>query len=104
VEEVLSLRFAHAVRLLAAPTRIGGWSLPTFRSPPRVSGANRTLRRRRDGSAVVAVQLRGRPWAAVLSDLVEGVVVANRLSGVVAEQCRQLLWEALSVDEGREAA
>lgn len=104
VEEVLSVRFAHAVRLLAGPTRLGGWVLPTFRSPPRVAGADRTLRRRQDGSAVVAVALRGRPWSDVLSDLVEGVVVGNGLCAKEAERCRRALWLALGAGEGCEAA
>jgi hypothetical protein len=44
--------------------------------------------------------LRGRPWPAVLADLVEGVVAANRLSGPAADQARAALWAAV----GGEAA
>ncbi len=103
MQPVVSLRFAHAVRELNVATRANGLRLPGFRSPPRVAGAQRTVRWREDGSAVVAVQLRGRPWPAVLADLVEGVVVANRLRGLEAERCRRLLWEALG-EEGAMAA
>jgi hypothetical protein len=103
MQPVVSLRFAHAVRQLTAVTRANGLVLPGFRSPPRVAGAQRTVRWRDDGSAVVAVQLRERPWPAVLDDLVEGVVVANRLCGLDAEQCRRLLWDELG-EEGAMAA
>jgi hypothetical protein len=103
MQPVVSLRFAHAVRQLTATTRANDLALPGFRSPPRVAGAQRTLRWRDDGTAVVAVQLRGRPWPAVLADLVEGVVVANRLQGLDAEACRRLLWDGLG-EEGAMAA
>jgi hypothetical protein len=32
---------------------------------------------------------------AVLADMVEGVVVANRLSGAAADQCRTAMWTAV---------
>ena len=37
----------------------------------RLVGVDRTLRRR-GGGAVVSVRLRGRPWPAVLADMIEG--------------------------------
>jgi hypothetical protein len=43
----------------------------------------------------VSVAIRGRPWAAVLADMVEGVVVANRLRSVDADRCRARLWARL---------
>jgi hypothetical protein len=59
------------------------------------------LRRRRDGT-IVAVAVQGRPWAAVLSDLVEGVIVANALDGGAAASARAALWAAVAA--GAEAA
>jgi len=56
------------------------------------------LRRRGDGAVMVAVRVRGRPWSAVISDMVEGVVVANRLSGSEADATRRALWSALESD------
>jgi hypothetical protein len=41
---------------------------------------------------MVAVRVRGRPWVAVLGDLVEGIVVANRLQGGDADRARTALW------------
>ena len=41
----------------------------------------------------VAVALRDRPWPAVVADMVEGVVAANRLTGVRADHVRAGLWQ-----------
>ncbi len=57
----------------------------------------RTLRRHASG-AVVAVQVRGRPWGAVVSDMIEGVVVANRLVSPAADRLRTELWEAIGLE------
>lgn len=101
--EATSLRFASAVRTLARAARPLGVVVPGFRSPPRDAGADRTLRWRQDGSAIVAVRLRERPWSAVLADMIEGVVVANGLQGRQAERCRRTLWEAVEQPD-RQAA
>ncbi len=95
VMEATSVRFAAAARSLGTAARRRGLAVPAFRSPPRLVGVDRSLRRRADGAVVVAVRLRGRPWVAVLADMVEGVVVANRLSGADADQCRGVLWAAV---------
>jgi hypothetical protein len=89
-----TLRFALAVRTLSEAARLQGLEVPTFRTPPRRPGAARTIRRGHRG-AIVAVEVTGRPWSAVLADLVEGVVVANRLAGGPAVRCRTALWAAL---------
>ena len=89
-----SLRFAAAARVLADEARRMGHSAPGFRSPPRIAG-DRSIRRRADGGATVAIRYRGRPWAAVLADMVEGVVVANRLEGARAADVRAAAWRAL---------
>ncbi len=93
-----SLRLAEAVRAIGRGARRLGLEVPGFRAPPRLPGAARTIRRGRRG-AVVAVALVGRPWPAVLADLVEGVVVANRLQGRRAHQVRQALWGQLAAAE-----
>ena len=64
-----------------------------FKSPPRIVGVTRTVRYRPDGQAVVSVLFRGRPWPAVLSDLIDGVLLVNDLSGVAACRARDDLWE-----------
>lgn len=89
--------FAHAARVIGREARRRGLSAPGFRSPPRVVGAQRTLRRHASG-AVVAVQVKGRPWFAVVADMIEGVVVANRLQPPTADRLRTDMWAALGYD------
>jgi hypothetical protein len=94
--EATSLRFASAARALGQCARSQeGITVPGFRSPPRLPGVDRTLRRRDDGAVLVSVRLRGRPWSAVLSDMVEGVVAANRVVGPDADGLRRSLWSSL---------
>jgi hypothetical protein len=99
-----SVRFAAAARRLGAVCSARGLEAPAFRSPPRAPGADRTIRRRPDGGAVVAVRLRGRPFTAVVADMVEGTLLANSVSGPEAETHRAaLLAAALDEDESRAA-
>ena len=93
---VTSLEFSHTARSVADAARRAGWQVPSFRSPPRLAGARRTMRRRADGSLVVAVRIFDRPWPAVVADLVEGVVVANDLAGAEAQRCRDVLWAVVT--------
>ncbi|MFV0308579.1 MAG: hypothetical protein ACK5OX_12640 [Desertimonas sp.] len=95
MEEPSSARtaeFAHAARTLTSEARRRGLVGPSFRCPPRVVGVERTLRRR-PGGAVVAVRVKGRPWPAVLGDMIEGVVVANGLAAPLATRLRTELWD-----------
>lgn len=85
--------FAAAARTLAREARRRGLVGPSFRCPPRLVGVDRTIRRRRDGS-IVSVRMRGRPWPAVLADMIEGVVVANALVPPQSDRLRTELWEA----------
>lgn len=89
-----SLRFAHAVRTLSESARLQGLDVPIFRTPPRRTGAVRTIRRNRRG-ATVAVLVADRPWTAVLADMIDGIVVVNDLHGARAIRCRTALWSAL---------
>ena len=93
--EATSLRFAAAARTLGLVARRQGLVAPGFRSPPRLDGVERTLRRRRDGNATVSVRLKGRPWVAVLADMIDGVLAANRLEGAEATRLRTTLWTAV---------
>ena len=92
--EATSLRFAHAARTIADVARAHGLDAPSFRSPPGIDGVQRSLRRR-GGAATVAVRLRHRPWVAVLADMIDGVVAANRLAGAAADDVRTALWQAV---------
>jgi hypothetical protein len=99
-----SLRFAAAVRALAVESRTLGLEVPGFRSPPRLAGADRSLRRRPGAAPAVAVRLVGRPFAAIAADMVEGVVVANGLAGEEAARVRSRLLAVLAADATLEAA
>jgi len=59
-----------------------------FRSPPRHAGVQRSIRRHPSGAVTVAVAVRDRRAEAVLADMVEGLVQANRLAGPDAETVR----------------
>ncbi len=83
--------FASAARTLTREARRRGLVGPSFRCPPRLVGVDRSIRRRGDG-AIVSVRLRGRPWPAVLADMIEGVVAANRLVAPEADRLRADLW------------
>ena len=93
--EATSVRYAEAVRSLGDAARRRGLVAPAYRSPPRLAGCARSIRWRPDGGATVAVQLKGRPWVAVLGDMIEGVVRANGLQGAEADQARTYLWSAV---------
>ncbi len=86
--------FAVAARVLASRAHRHGLKPPGFRSPPRIVGADRSLRRV-NGGVVVSVLLRDRPFVAVLSDMVQGVVAANQLTGREAEIARTVLWASV---------
>ena len=89
-----TLRFAEAARTLGRSARHHGLTVPTFRSPPRIEDVRRSIRWGGDESTI-SVVLRDRPWSAVLSDMIEGVLVANRLDRGRADIVRASLWTAV---------
>ena len=97
-----SLDFGVTARSLAGAARLRGLVVPVFASPPSRPDLDRSIRRR-NGSPVVSVRLRGRPATAVLADMVEGVVVASELSGARADLARSALWLALDADPAVES-
>ncbi|MCB0974482.1 MAG: hypothetical protein KDB86_08000 [Actinobacteria bacterium] len=90
--EPQSLWFARTSRGLADQARRLGLLAPSFISPPSATGAIRTIR---TGGAtpVVAVRLRGRRREQILGDLIEGIVLANRLAGPRSAVVRSQLWD-----------
>ena len=99
------LAFAETARRLGIAVRGHGLVMPSFRSPPREVGRRRPGARHGNGSVTVSVMVRNRTWTAVLADMIEGVVVANRLDGIGSEVLRDQLWEALEGETAqREAA
>ena len=98
-----ALDFASAVRVIGATLHRMGFSAPVFRSPPRIVGVDRSIRRRTSegasegasASAVVAVRVKDRPWPAVVADLVEGAVAVHSLLSPEADRVRAALWAEL---------
>lgn len=86
------------VRFLAAESREAGLDVPAFRSPPRIAGAARSIRRTADHT-VVSIQLRGRDPGAVADDIIEGIVVANELAPDRAATVRTRLRAAVTPAE-----
>ena len=97
-------RFAEAGRRLAAAAAVMELRVPAFRTPPRVAGLDRTIRRDPGGSVMVSVRSRGRAWPAVLADMIEGVVRANDLAARDAARVRNELWQVTEGIEVLESA
>lgn len=93
--------FAGTARRLAAAARARGLDSPGFRTPPRQAGCNRTIRRYPDGTALVAVRVKGRLWDDVVDDLIAGVLTVNDLHGALAAEVRLGLWGDLIHGQGR---
>ena len=49
----------------------------------------------------MAVQLKGRPWAAIVGDMIEGVIVTNQLQPPRSDRLRADLWQALGFEAPR---
>lgn len=97
-------QFGALARRIADQARGLGLVAPSFRTPPRVAGVDRTLRRRTDGSGVVAVRVQGRTTAAVVADLVEGVLAVNRVAGDDATRLRTALLAGVNLGRVRRVA
>ena len=91
-----ALQFAEAVRLVVGMAQRRALRPPVFRSPPGLAGVDRSIRRRPNGTVVVAVRRTDRPLAAVQADVIEGVVAANGLVGEAADRFRHSAWERLA--------
>ncbi len=103
VESCTALDFGEMSRIVAGEARRHGLVAPSFRSPPRLQGATRTLRRYPNGQLLVSVRCRGRPVADVAADMVDGVLMANGLGGTAAVGWRITL-RAACLPEQRSAA
>jgi hypothetical protein len=96
MEPATTIDFATAARALTREARGRGLVAPSYRCPPRLVGVDRSIRRRPSAGSVVAVRVSGRPLAAMLADMIEGVVAANRLIAPHADRLRAELWAAMS--------
>jgi hypothetical protein len=103
VDNLPALRFADVARRLGAAAHAAGLEVPAFRCPPRVPGAARTIRRY-PGGTVVSVCLRNRRFEDAVADMVDGVLVANRVEGAGAPRIRAQLHAALAAPAAPEPA
>lgn len=83
--------FAEVVRQLNRAATAAGMRMPGFASPPRLASAKRTIRWLPGDRALVAVRRHNRQPDAVVADMIEGVVAANRLSGSEAQAAARKL-------------
>jgi len=100
-----AVEFAALARAIASTVHQSGLVAPGFRCPTRIIGVDRTIRRfaREDVAGtvagtvagIVAVNVKDRPLAAVVADMIEGVVILNQLSAVEAARVRAALWLSL---------
>ena len=93
IENAPSVRFSMFARAITDAGKRLGLIVPSFRSPPHDGDLDRTLRRHSSGS-IVAIRVKDRPFGAVIADLVEGVIVCNRLTEREAGDVRNVLWDA----------
>jgi hypothetical protein len=103
VDESSVVSFWELARQVVLEAGRHGLATPGFRSPPRLQGASRTLRRYPSGHCLVSVERRGRAADDVLADMVDGVLAANGLRGSEVERWRAQLMEALAVPARRAA-
>lgn len=90
-----AVQFSDSVRRVVRAAQRMGLRPPVFRSPPRIDGVDRSIRRRSNGTVVVAIRRTDRPLAAVRADIIDGVLAANRLAGAEADRFRHAAWAAL---------
>ena len=89
-------KFTAAARVLAQRAAELDLVVPGFRSPPRIVGVYRSIRRSRDSEGgVVAVRLSDRPFTAAVGDMIEGVIFINRLEPPEADRARTQLWRTM---------
>lgn len=103
VDACSALDFGEISRLVAGEARRHGLVGPSFRSPPRLDGVTRSIRRYPNGQWLVSVRCRGRSVADVAADMVDGVLLANGLDGAAAEGWRITL-RAACLGQARSAA
>lgn len=85
--------------MLGGEARRRSLVVPGFRCPPRIVGVDRSIRHHRNG-VVVAVRVKGRPFVAVLADMIEGVIAANQLRPPEADRLRSELWTVVLPESG----
>lgn len=79
-------RFTSLALLLSTWARAHSLQAPQYRSPPRMLGVSRSLRRAPGCRPVVSVRLVGRDRAEVVRDMVDGLLAVNPVPGPTSER------------------
>ena len=95
--ESISIQFSIAVRTLGRIADQLGYRIPQVRGPPPSAKYQRSVRKTGDENLSISIVIRGRPWLAILADIVEGFVIANTQSGQDSE-IRNILWDCISTN------
>ena len=107
MEFASTVDFAQAARALTRAVVQRSLVAPSFRCPPRLVGVDRSIRHRPGGDRidpVVSIRVKGRPREAVVADMIEGVVVSNRLGPPDSDRLRNELWAVMATGELRAAS
>ena len=72
-----ALRYRDLVNLVVYEARRRGLLTPSYMCPPKSPHLDRSHRRTARGTLIVAVRVRDRARDEIVSDLIEGVVLAN---------------------------
>lgn len=92
-QQMTALEFSYVARSIGNLARRLGYDPPAFQARSG-STVHRTIRRFDDGTATVTVPLSDRPSAAVIDDLIDGVIAAHQLDPINARRLRDALWPA----------
>lgn len=92
--ESVSIQFSITIRTLGRIAHQLGYQTPQFRCPPPSAKYQRSVRRNNDVLSI-SIVIRGRPWLAVLADIVEGFVLANAKL-VQDSEIRNILWDCIA--------
>lgn len=87
-ERVSASDYATMAKQLSDLAKSGGLEPPVFQSPTRLPNTDRTIRRRKNGTAVIAINLLRRTVEDVQSDMIDGIITATSLDTDRAERFR----------------
>lgn len=93
--ESYSVNFVSVVRTLGRIANQREFISPSFRCPPPSAKFQRSMRNLGEGEITISIVIRERPWLAVLADIVEGFVIANK-SLERESELRNLLWDSIA--------
>ena len=95
--ESISIQVTKADRTLGRIADQLGYRIPPFRCPPPSAKYQRSVRKTGEENLSISIVIRGRPWLAILADIVEWFVIAKTQSWQDSE-IRNILWNCISTN------